>query len=64
LSEPRFEKLALVLETQGPERQGPGHEEVALCFKLRKRGQTSRARTASRARGKSASCNSSSVGKP
>jgi deoxyribonuclease-4 len=44
LSEPRFEKLPLVIETQGPERQGPSREEVQLCFKLRKRGMTSRAR--------------------
>jgi deoxyribonuclease-4 len=44
LSEPRFEKLACVLETQGPDRQGPSAEEVALCFKLRKRGQAARSR--------------------
>ncbi len=49
LSEPRFEKLPLVIETQGPERQGPSREEVELCFKLRKRGKASRARA--RARG-------------
>jgi deoxyribonuclease-4 len=54
LSEPRFEKLPLVIETQGPERQGPTREEVELCFTLRKRGQASRKRTASRRR-KSAS---------
>jgi deoxyribonuclease-4 len=48
LSEPRFEKLACVLETQGPERQGPTAEEIALCFKLRKRGQANRKRAASR----------------
>jgi deoxyribonuclease IV len=45
LSEPRFDKLPLVIETQGPERQGPAREEVELCFKLRKRGLASRART-------------------
>jgi len=50
LSEPRFEKLPLVIETQGPERQGPTREEVELCFALRKRGQASRARAATRAR--------------
>jgi deoxyribonuclease IV len=44
LSEPRFEKLPLVIETQGPERQGPSREEVALCFALRKRGQAARRR--------------------
>jgi deoxyribonuclease IV len=49
LSEPRFETLPLVIETQGPERQGPAREEVELCFKLRKRGLASRARTKGRA---------------
>jgi deoxyribonuclease IV len=44
LSEPRFEKLPCVLETQGPERQGPPAEEIELCFKLRRRGQAARAR--------------------
>jgi deoxyribonuclease IV len=50
LSEPRFEKLPLVIETQGPERQGPTAEEVQLCFKLRKRGKASRARAATQTR--------------
>jgi deoxyribonuclease-4 len=49
LSEPRFEKLPLVLETQGPERQGPTREEIDLCFALRRRGQGSRKRAATRA---------------
>ena len=49
LSEPRFDKLPLVLETQGPEHQGPAREEVELCFKLRKRGLASRARAKARA---------------
>jgi deoxyribonuclease-4 len=49
LSEPRFDKLPLVLETQGPEHQGPAREEVELCFKLRKRGLASRARSNARA---------------
>jgi deoxyribonuclease IV len=49
LSEPRFDKLPLVLETQGPEHQGPAPEEIELCFKLRKRGLASRARTKARA---------------
>jgi deoxyribonuclease-4 len=49
LSEPRFEQLPLVLETQGPERQGPTKEEVALCFTLRKRGAASRTRSAAAA---------------
>jgi deoxyribonuclease IV len=44
LSAPRFEKLPLVIETQGPERQGPTREEVQLCFALRKRGLASRKR--------------------
>jgi deoxyribonuclease IV len=50
LSEPRFEDLPLVIETQGPERQGPTREEVQLCFALRKRGKASRARAAGRVR--------------
>jgi deoxyribonuclease-4 len=48
LSDPRFDKLPLVIETQGPERQGPTREEVELCFTLRKRGQASRRRSAKR----------------
>jgi deoxyribonuclease IV len=51
LSEPRFEKLPLVIETQGPERQGPTREEVDLCFALRRRGKATRARARSRAGG-------------
>lgn len=50
LSEPRFDKLPLVIETQGPERQGPTREEVQLCFELRKRGKAARTRAAGRAR--------------
>ncbi len=50
LSEPRFEDLPCVLETQGPERQGPTREEVELCFKLRRRGRANRSRAASRPR--------------
>jgi deoxyribonuclease IV len=44
LSEPRFERLPLVLETQGPDHQGPSRDEVALCFRLRKRGAAARRR--------------------
>jgi deoxyribonuclease IV len=44
LSEPLFEKLPCVLETQGPERQGPSAEEIELCFKLRRRGKAMRKR--------------------
>jgi deoxyribonuclease-4 len=50
LSEPRFEKLPLVIETQGPKGDGPSAEEVQLCFKLRKRGQAARQRGAGAAR--------------
>jgi deoxyribonuclease IV len=49
LSEPRFETLPLVIETQGPERQGPTREEVELCFALRKRGLASRRRSRAKA---------------
>ena len=49
LSEPRFERLPCVLETQGPERQGPTAEELELCFRLRRRGQAARRRSAQRA---------------
>jgi deoxyribonuclease-4 len=44
LSEPRFDTLPCVLETPGPERQGPTPQEVALCVRLRQRGQASRRR--------------------
>jgi deoxyribonuclease-4 len=43
LSEPRFEGLPLVLETPGPDRQGPTSEELALCARLRKKGLKARA---------------------
>lgn len=42
LSEPRFEGLPCVLETQGPDRQGPSAEEVALCVRLRTSGLAAR----------------------
>jgi deoxyribonuclease-4 len=42
LAEPRFEGLPLVIETNGPERQGPTREEVQLCFELRRRGLKAR----------------------
>jgi deoxyribonuclease-4 len=48
LSEPRFEGLPCVLETPGPDRSGPTAEEVALAYKLRKRGLAARARARSR----------------
>jgi deoxyribonuclease IV len=44
LSEPRFDTLPCVLETQGPERQGPSEDELELCFRLRRRGKAARAR--------------------
>ena len=43
LSEPRFERLPCVLET-GPDGGAPGADDVALAFKLRKRGLASRKR--------------------
>jgi deoxyribonuclease-4 len=38
LSEPRFQDLPCVIETQGEARQGPDPEEVQLAWKLRKQG--------------------------
>jgi deoxyribonuclease-4 len=43
LSEPRFEDLPCVLETPGPNRQGPTAEELALARALRERGLAARA---------------------
>ncbi len=45
LSEPRFDKLPCVLET-GTDKGSPSADDVALAFKLRKRGLTSRKRSA------------------
>jgi deoxyribonuclease IV len=45
LSEPRFDKLPCVLET-GTDKGSPSADDVALAFKLRKRGLTSRRRSA------------------
>jgi deoxyribonuclease IV len=39
LSEPRFDDLACVLETNGPGHSGPSAEELALCRRLRRRGK-------------------------
>jgi deoxyribonuclease-4 len=50
LSEPRFEDLPCVIETPGPERQGPTRDEVELCIRLRKRGRANRSRAAKRRR--------------
>jgi deoxyribonuclease IV len=44
VSEPRFDRLPCVLET-GRDGNPPGAEDVALAFKLRKRGKASRARS-------------------
>ena len=43
LSEPRFEDLPCVLETPGPDRQGPTAEELARTRALRERGLAARA---------------------
>ncbi len=42
LSEPRFQGLACVLETPGPDRSGPVAEELALCERLRAEGLAAR----------------------
>jgi deoxyribonuclease IV len=44
LSEPRFDSLPCVIETQGPDRSGPSAEEVALAKRLRRRGLARRRR--------------------
>jgi deoxyribonuclease-4 len=44
LSEPRFENLPCVIETQGKARQGPDPEEVQLALKLRRQGLRRRRR--------------------
>src|SRR3954451_24045129 len=48
LSEPRFEKLPLVLETPGPDKHGPTPEQIAYTRTLRKRGLAARRRRARR----------------
>ena len=48
LSEPRFDGLPCVMETQGPDKQGPSREQVALAKNLRKRGLARRRRRAAR----------------
>ena len=44
LSEPAFQKLPCVLETPGPDRQGPTRDELALCRKLQRQGIAARSR--------------------
>ncbi len=53
LSEPRFERLACVLET-GSDNGAPSAADVALAFELRDRGQVARAHTRSTAASKRA----------
>ncbi len=43
LSEPRFEQMAVVLETPGPDKRGTSAEEIALAKRLRRRGLKARA---------------------
>ena len=43
LSEPRFDRLPCVIETGRDDGRRHGAEDVALAFKLRKRGKASRA---------------------
>jgi deoxyribonuclease-4 len=38
LSEPRFDSLPCVLETPGPDKQGPTKEEIQHCHALRSTG--------------------------
>ncbi|HYF25795.1 MAG TPA: deoxyribonuclease IV [Baekduia sp.] len=45
LSEPRFEDLAVVLETPGPNREGPTAAELAHCAQLREQGLARRGRS-------------------
>jgi deoxyribonuclease-4 len=49
LSEPRFDRLPCVLET-GTDSGAPSADDVALAFKLRKRGKATRARARRRER--------------
>lgn len=43
LSEPRFEQMAVVLETPGPDKRGTTAEEMAYAKRLRRAGLTARA---------------------
>ncbi|HEY4280910.1 MAG TPA: deoxyribonuclease IV [Conexibacter sp.] len=42
LSEPRFEQMAVVLETPGPDKRGTSAEEIAYANRLRRRGLRTR----------------------
>ena len=44
LSDPRFEDLPCVLETPGPNKEGPTVEEISLVRSLRERGLSERSR--------------------
>jgi deoxyribonuclease-4 len=44
LSEPRFEGLPALLETEGPDRKGPGPGQITLAKELREQGLKARAR--------------------
>ena len=44
LSEPRFDGLPCVLETQGPNHTGPSKEEITLSRRLRSQGLRRRRR--------------------
>ena len=44
LAEPAFQKLPCVLETPGPDRQGPTKEELTLCRRLHRQGLAARKR--------------------
>jgi len=46
LSEPRFEGLAAILETPGPDKHGPDKAEVTRTRRLRSRGRSARKRAA------------------
>lgn len=48
LSEPRFEDLPVAMETPGPDKRGTSAEEVALAFRLRRRGIAARRRAAAK----------------
>ena len=48
LSEPHFDELPCVLETPGPDRQGPTAEEIEQCRALRRRGLGHRKAAATR----------------
>lgn len=50
LSEPRFERLPVILETPGPRRKGPDRNEVDAAWRLRQMGLAMRRAQAARSR--------------